>query len=96
MNNFMVSFIEHAVVYLVGSQLEQIIVSLLKRQNKIDMAILFSKENNGKHIGTNNEIACDKINVNINCASTEHNKMSIIYTTDICHCSNNGIKYVFS
>lgn len=44
MNNFMVSFIEHAVVYLVGSQLEQRIVSLLKKQNKIDMAILFSKK----------------------------------------------------
>ena len=44
MNNFMVSFIEHAVVYLVGSQLEQRIVLLLKRQNKIDMAILFSKK----------------------------------------------------
>ena len=40
----MVSFIEHAVVYLVGSQLEQRIVSLLKRQNKIDMAMLFSKK----------------------------------------------------
>jgi hypothetical protein len=93
MNNFMVSCIEHAVVYLVGSQLEQRIVSLLKRQNKIDMAILFSKKNNGKHIGTNNEIVCDKINVNITCASTEHNKMMfIIFTPDICHCSNNGIK----
>jgi hypothetical protein len=44
MNNFMVSFIEHAVVYLVGSQLEQRIESLLKRQNEIDMAMLFSKK----------------------------------------------------